>query len=167
MDSHRKRSTLHRLSVVCPMNDSHERPVPPLHQIYLRVSGTPWRCTPLPDRAAEVFRRVNPRLAVYSHILLIGDVTADDVVGRTRLTYSGPLEMGEDLTVLDVGRDVKVRRRLPDAVSIENTIQLASSDVGYEPVLQCCPFLALSLQQTAANGSKARHKAKVEHRPIL
>ena len=29
MDSHRKRSTLHRLSVVCPMNDNHEGPVPP------------------------------------------------------------------------------------------------------------------------------------------
>src|SRR3977135_4195343 len=29
MDSHRKRSTLHRLSVVCPMNDSHEGPGPP------------------------------------------------------------------------------------------------------------------------------------------
>jgi hypothetical protein len=28
MDSHRKRSTLHRLSVVCPMNDNHEGPVP-------------------------------------------------------------------------------------------------------------------------------------------
>jgi hypothetical protein len=26
---HRKRSTLHRLSVVCPMNDNHEGPVPP------------------------------------------------------------------------------------------------------------------------------------------
>ena len=26
MDSHRKRSTLHRLSVVCPMNDNHEGP---------------------------------------------------------------------------------------------------------------------------------------------
>ena len=25
----RKRSTLHRLSVVCPMNDNHEGPVPP------------------------------------------------------------------------------------------------------------------------------------------
>ena len=29
MDSHRKRSTLHRLSVVWPMNDTHEGPVPP------------------------------------------------------------------------------------------------------------------------------------------
>src|SRR5712692_4915841 len=29
IDSHRKRSTLHRLSVICPMNDNHEGPVPP------------------------------------------------------------------------------------------------------------------------------------------
>ena len=29
MDSQRKRSTLHRLSVVCPTNDNHEGPVPP------------------------------------------------------------------------------------------------------------------------------------------
>ena len=29
MDSHRERSTLHRLSVVWPMNDTHEGPVPP------------------------------------------------------------------------------------------------------------------------------------------
>src|SRR5438105_11441175 len=28
MDSHRKRSTLYRLSVVCPMNDNHEGPGP-------------------------------------------------------------------------------------------------------------------------------------------
>ena len=29
MDSHRNRSTLQRLSVVWPMNDNHEGPVPP------------------------------------------------------------------------------------------------------------------------------------------
>ena len=29
MDSHSKRSTLHKVSVVCPMNDNHEGPVPP------------------------------------------------------------------------------------------------------------------------------------------
>jgi hypothetical protein len=28
MDSHRKRSTLHRLSVVCPMNVNHEARLP-------------------------------------------------------------------------------------------------------------------------------------------
>src|ERR1041385_482637 len=29
MDSQRKRSTLHRLSLECPMNDNHDGPVPP------------------------------------------------------------------------------------------------------------------------------------------
>src|SRR6059058_252928 len=32
---------------------------------------------------------------------------------------------------------------------------------------QRCPFLAISMQQGAANGSKARHKAKVKNRSIL
>ena len=31
----------------------------------------------------------------------------------------------------------------------------------------CCPFLALWVQQRAANGGKRRHKAKVENRRIL
>jgi ribonuclease Z len=66
-----------------------------------------------PDRAADVFRRVNPKLAVYSHILLLGNVTSDDVIAMTRRTYSGPLEMGADLTVIEVGRDVKVSRINP------------------------------------------------------
>jgi ribonuclease Z len=48
----------------------------------------------LPERAAEVFRRVSPRLAVYSHILLVGNVTTESLTAATRQTYSGPLEIG-------------------------------------------------------------------------
>jgi hypothetical protein len=33
--------------------------------------------------------------------------------------------------------------------------------------LSVCPFLALSMQQRAANSSKRRHKAKVDNRRIL
>jgi ribonuclease Z len=44
----------------------------------------------MPDRAAEVFRRVHPRLAIYSHIQLLGNVTSDDVMALTRMTYSHP-----------------------------------------------------------------------------
>ena len=39
------------------------------------------------------------------------------------------------------------------------THELSSGD-------QRCPFLALSVQQRAANGSKRRHKTKVENRRI-
>jgi ribonuclease Z len=62
-----------------------------------------------PEQAGEVFERTKPRLAVYSHIVL-PTATADDLVPATRKTYSGPLEVGEDLMVIEVGKDVIVRR---------------------------------------------------------
>lgn len=62
-----------------------------------------------PEQAGEVFSRVKPRLAVYSHILLPG-ATEQDLIPPTRKTYSGPLEVGEDLMVIEVGDKIEVRR---------------------------------------------------------
>jgi ribonuclease Z len=62
-----------------------------------------------PEQAVEVFERTKPRLAVYSHVVL-PIATADDLVPATRKTCSGPLEVGEDLMVIEVGKDVVVRR---------------------------------------------------------
>jgi len=62
-----------------------------------------------PEQAGQVFTRVRPRLAVYTHIVLlttdpaIGVPTIDDVVAQTRRNYAGPLEVGEDLMRIDVG----------------------------------------------------------------
>lgn len=61
------------------------------------------------EQAGEVFSRVKPRLAVYSHILL-PSATEQDLVPSTRKTYSGPLEVGEDLMVIEVGEKIEVRR---------------------------------------------------------
>jgi ribonuclease Z len=63
-----------------------------------------------PDQAGEVFARVQPKLAVYTHILLFGDITAADLIPPTREKYSGPLEIGEDLMAIEVGESVRVRR---------------------------------------------------------
>lgn len=62
------------------------------------------------SEAGSVFHRVRPKLAVYSHIILIG-VSIEDVVKRTRATYNGPLVVGEDLMRFVVGEDVAVYRR--------------------------------------------------------
>lgn len=62
-----------------------------------------------PEQAGEVFSRVKPRLAVYSHIVL-PSATEQDLVPSTRKTYSGPLEVGEDLMVIEVGEKIEVRR---------------------------------------------------------
>ena len=68
-----------------------------------------------PDEAGKVFARVKPKMAMYTHILLIGpnpvtSPTMADVIAMTRKTHSGPLEMGEDLMVIEVGDEVKVSR---------------------------------------------------------
>lgn len=62
-----------------------------------------------PEQAGEVFARVKPKLAVYSHIVH-PHATSEDLIPPTRKAYSGPLEIGEDLMVIDVGGQIVVRR---------------------------------------------------------
>jgi ribonuclease Z len=65
-----------------------------------------------PEQAGEVFARTKPRLAVYSHVVL-PNATADEIMAGTRTTYSGAVEIGEDLMTIEVGETIAVRRRGP------------------------------------------------------
>jgi len=58
-----------------------------------------------PEQAGKIFARVKPKLAVYSHIVP-GDTT--DLIPLTRKTYSGPLEVGEDLMSIEIAEKVLV-----------------------------------------------------------
>jgi len=58
-----------------------------------------------PEQAAGLFSRVSPRLAVFSH----SPGTAA-IVEQTRRSYAGRVEMGEDLMVIDIGAEVRVKR---------------------------------------------------------
>jgi ribonuclease Z len=62
-----------------------------------------------PEQAGELFSRVKPKLAVYSHIVQPG-ADEQDLIPQTRRTYAGPLELGEDLMVIEIGDRVEVRR---------------------------------------------------------
>jgi ribonuclease Z len=62
-----------------------------------------------PEQAGEVFTRVKPKLAVYSHICM-PNATEQDLLPPTRKTYAGPLQLGEDLMVIDVGETIGVRK---------------------------------------------------------
>jgi ribonuclease Z len=66
-----------------------------------------------PEQAGTVFSRTKPKLAVYSHFALI-ESAVDEVVARTRSTYPGALEAGEDLMRVTVGREVTVKRWNPE-----------------------------------------------------
>jgi ribonuclease Z len=57
------------------------------------------------EQAADVFTRVKPRLAVFSHT----PGTAS-IVERARRSYGGRVEMGRDLMVIDIGDQIRVRQ---------------------------------------------------------
>lgn len=62
-----------------------------------------------PQQAGEIFARTKPKLAVYSHVGL-SSATEQDVIPPTREKYSGRVELGEDLMVIEIGDTVAVRR---------------------------------------------------------
>ena len=57
--------------------------------------------------AGTIFSQVKPKLAVYSHIV---PANATNLIPLTRKTYSGPLQVGEDLMSFEIGKSVVVHR---------------------------------------------------------
>jgi ribonuclease Z len=71
-----------------------------------------------PREAGQVFSLAKPKMAVYSHLVFLASdkvprATVDDIVAGTRETYSGPLQVGEDLMSFEIGDTVTVRQRKP------------------------------------------------------
>jgi ribonuclease Z len=68
-----------------------------------------------PEDAGKEFSRIKPKLAVYTHFVMlsgegVSEVTIPEIITRTRATYAGPLEAGEDLMSISVGDTVTVQR---------------------------------------------------------
>lgn len=57
-----------------------------------------------PIEAGQVFARIKPRLAVFSH----GGSPA--TLPFVRQNYSGPVEVGEDLMTIEISEEVQIRR---------------------------------------------------------
>jgi len=67
-----------------------------------------------PEDAGKVFEQIKPKLAVYSHIVLltadasIPPPTINELVDRTQKVYGGTLQVGEDLLSIVIDDKVKV-----------------------------------------------------------
>ncbi len=57
--------------------------------------------------AAALFARIKPKLAVYSH-LIMRRAEPEELIRRTRQTYSGRLVVGRDLMAFEIGEKVKI-----------------------------------------------------------
>lgn len=70
-----------------------------------------------PEQAGVVFARVRPKLAVYTHFVLlrgpnIPEPSLEEIVNRTRVSYDGPLQLGEDLMSFEIGDTITTHRYL-------------------------------------------------------
>lgn len=69
-----------------------------------------------PEDAARVFEQVKPKLAVYSHIILltadpsVPAPTINDLTVRTQKIYKGALQVGEDLLSIEIGDKISVSK---------------------------------------------------------
>lgn len=72
-----------------------------------------------PEQCGEVFAKAKPKLAAFTHIVLMGAPafgvpfpapTVQDMIDETRKTYQGPLEAGVDLMTFEIGNGVTVKR---------------------------------------------------------
>ena len=62
-----------------------------------------------PQQAGEIFNKINPKLAVYSHVIgpPISGYEAE-ILDGTAETYSGAVAIGYDLTRIEIGDDVRI-----------------------------------------------------------
>jgi ribonuclease Z len=68
-----------------------------------------------PQDAGRVFARTTPKLAVFTHLVMLASETInppsiEGLIAATRETYAGPLEVGEDLMSFHIGDEIAVRR---------------------------------------------------------
>ena len=66
-----------------------------------------------PEEAGIVFAEVSPKLAVYTHLVILSGPTIPEaplssLIPRTRTNYTGPLVVGEDLMSFDIGETISI-----------------------------------------------------------
>jgi ribonuclease Z len=71
-----------------------------------------------PEEAGIVFEQVGPKLAVYTHLVMLRGPTIpqaplESLISRTRKNYDGPLVIGEDLMSFSITDEVTISKEMP------------------------------------------------------
>jgi len=61
-----------------------------------------------PEQAGKIFNEVKPKLAAYSHIGKMYGHNEQELLKRTKVNYSGPIIIGEDLMSFSIGDSVSI-----------------------------------------------------------
>ncbi len=63
-----------------------------------------------PEQAGEIFKKVKPKLAVYTHLALAVPEKEAKIKERTEKVYDGEVVVGEDLMSFEVGDEIKIHQ---------------------------------------------------------
>lgn len=69
-------------------------------------------------QAGQVFAQIKPRLAVFSHVILLGDVKVEELETDARQSYSGPVWTANDLDSIAVGEAIRVFRNRTEMLAV-------------------------------------------------
>ena len=65
-----------------------------------------------PEQAGYIFNAVQPRMAVYTHVAILGirenATVLEKIIEDTRINYQGPLVVGQDLMRIEIGEEVMI-----------------------------------------------------------
>jgi ribonuclease Z len=64
-----------------------------------------------PIEAGQLFSRIQPKLAVYTHVITADPKTDEELVPETAKTYPGAVVVGADLMVIGVGKEVRILKQ--------------------------------------------------------
>lgn len=73
-------------------------------------------------QAGRVFADSRPRLAVFSHIVLAGNIDTDILEKQARESWEGPLWIGADLDTIDIGSQIVVLRNSERRLVVDTTL---------------------------------------------
>lgn len=95
---------LHEVLVTDPSGNNGNNPIVAYHSS--------------PEQAAGIFQQVLPKLAVYTHIVGLANQA---LVDRTRAAgYKGPLELGQDMELIEIGDTIQVLHCPPFLSAVTN-----------------------------------------------
>jgi ribonuclease Z len=69
-------------------------------------------------QAGRVFARTQPRLAIFSHVILLGSVKMEDLAQQATQTWSGPIWAANDLDTVEVGKTIRVLRAGSEVLTV-------------------------------------------------
>jgi ribonuclease Z len=102
-----------------------------VHEVIVTAPGASASQSPIvayhstPEQAAATFSQANPRMAVYTHIVGDPGLGGQTLIARTRAAgYTGPLELGQDMYLVEIGDTIQVLHCPP--------VVAAVTDAGYQ-----------------------------------